>query len=109
MVKYWTRILPKFHIYEFYNTPLYRDYGASAIINRDLLWVTGGYIYINGAYVTTDTTEFIRLDQPTLPGPNLPEKFTKHCIAKVGVNSKLGDFIILIVNMYKKCSIEALS
>ena len=87
----------------------HRDYGASAIINRDLLWITGGYIYINGAYVTTDTTEFIRLDQPTIPGPNLPEKFTKHCIAKVRVNSKLGDFIILIVNMYKKCSIEALS
>ena len=72
----------------------HRDYGASAIINTDLLWVTGGYIYINGAYVTTETTEFIRLDQPTIPGPNLPEKFTKHCIAKVGVNSKLGDFII---------------
>ena len=46
------------------NTP--RCCGASVVINQNTLWVTGG-----STKETKQTTEFVRINQPTLPGTQL--------------------------------------
>ena len=43
------------------------------------LWVTGGFV----SNTPSNSTEFIRLDQPVLPGPDLPTKYFRHCITKI--------------------------
>ena len=41
--------------------------GASVILNEETLWISGG-----STKGTKQTTEFIRLDQPTVPGKYIP-------------------------------------
>ena len=41
--------------------------------------------------IPTSSTEFVRLDQPTLPGPELPEAFAEHCMTKI-----TEDLVVLI-------------
>ena len=56
--------------------------GASIVIKNDLtLWVTGGRTGSQGVF--TETTEFVKLNEETIPGPNLTEKYMYHCITKI--------------------------
>ena len=56
--------------------------GASVVIENDsTLWVTGGRSGSQGVF--TKTTEFVKLNQETTPGPNLTEQYMYHCIAKI--------------------------
>ena len=56
--------------------------GASIIIKNDsTLWVTGGRTGSQGVF--TETTEFVKLNEETIPGPNLTEKYMYHCITKI--------------------------
>ena len=56
--------------------------GASIVIKNDsTLWVTGGRTGSQGVF--SETTEFVKLNEETIPGPNLTEKYMYHCIIKI--------------------------
>ena len=46
-----------------------RTGAASVVINNDTLWVVGG---VSDLSIFPNTTEFIKLDQPPVKGPDLP-------------------------------------
>ena len=81
--------------------------GASTVLNEEILWITGGkskslagtrvfeqfqfyfefyytYLILGG---TVQSTEIVRLDQPSsIPGPDLPMLFGRHCMTKINEN-----------------------
>ena len=57
-----------------------------------------------------NTSEFVRLDQPTLPGPELPFPFYYHCMAKInedlvvftgGVWSEKTTLVVNVTNNFE--------
>ena len=56
-----------------------RKWSSSVVLDQDTLWITGGHD--DSAYLLT--TELIRLDGPSIPGPDLPEEFGRHCVTKI--------------------------
>ena len=56
-----------------------RFFGASAVISKDTLWITGGTL-------TEQSTDFIKFNQASEPGPDLPMKFLEHCMVKINEN-----------------------
>ena len=55
-------------------------YAASTVLDRDTLWMTGGYTTVS---FLRDTTEFVKLDGTSVPGPRLPFETFGHCMVKV--------------------------
>ncbi len=49
-------------------------------MNESALWVTGGWNPMT--FHRMNTTEFIFASGQSLPGPDLPHVFNRHCIAK---------------------------
>ena len=58
-----------------------REFSCSVVLDKSKIWVTGG---ISNVYQTERSTEIISLDQPPVPGPELP--FHVHCHSMVLVN-----------------------
>ena len=56
-----------------------RKWSSSVVLDQDTLWITGGHD--DSVYLST--TELIRLDGPSIPGPDLPEEFGRHCVTKI--------------------------
>ena len=51
-----------------------RKWSSSAVLDDDTLWITGGHD--DSAFLLT--TEFIRADGSSVPGPDLPDEFGRH-------------------------------
>ena len=49
---------------------------ASVVLNKNTLWITGN-----------QTTEFVKLDQPPLQGPNLPFLIHSHSMVQIDSNT----------------------
>ena len=56
-----------------------RKWSSSAVLDDDTLWITGGHD--DSAFLLT--TEFIRADGSSVPGPDLPDEFGRHCVTRV--------------------------
>ena len=46
-----------------------REYAASVALDQSTLWIVGGF---NEFFNPLKSTEFIKLGQPSVKGPNLP-------------------------------------
>ena len=64
-----------------------RFFGASAVISKDTLWITGGTL-------TEQSTDFVKFNQASEPGPDLPMKFLEHCMVKLNENL-VATFLLL--------------
>ena len=69
-----------------------RFYASSIVLNQTKLWITGGRkdVHDGGCIwhsVSKNSTEFISLDQPPYPGPELPFKIDGHCMVQVCSNT----------------------
>ena len=51
-----------------------RSFAASVVLDQNILWIVGGY---NGRY-NLRSTEFIRLGQPSVKGPDMPFTINRH-------------------------------
>ena len=56
-----------------------RKWSSSAVLDDDTLWITGGHD--DSAFLLT--TEFVRADGSSVPGPDLPDEFGRHCVTRV--------------------------
>ena len=70
-----------------------RDYASSVVLNQSKLWITGGQTLENSGggccwlSGSKNSTEFISLDQPPYPGPDLPFEIHGHCMVQVCPNT----------------------
>ena len=72
--------------------PVRRDHAASLVLNKTILWVTGGRIYgIAFSELTSNTSDFIGIEAGLQPGPDLPLPFKLHSM--IGINSTLSMII----------------
>ena len=55
----------------------FRWYSSSAIINQEILWITGGAFHQTSTELVDPTLPF------ALPGPELPLPFDGHCMTKI--------------------------
>ena len=81
-----------------------RHFSSSVILNNDVLWITGG-----NTPLSTNSSEFVRLNRPSEIGPALPLNLNGHCMTKIndthviitgGVNNK-GQSIIVDVTTFE--------
>ena len=56
-----------------------RKWSSSAVLSHDTLWITVGHD--DSTFLRT--TEFIRTDGSSVPGPDLPDEFGRHCVTRV--------------------------
>ena len=81
-----------------------RHFSSSVILNNNVLWITGGNMPLS-----TNSSEFVRLNRPSEIGPVLPLNLNGHCMTKIndthviitgGVNNK-GQSIIVDVTTFE--------
>ena len=79
-----------------------RHFSSSVILNKDVLWITGG-----NTPLSANSSEFVRLNGPTEMGPVLPLNLNGHCMTKIndthviiigGVNNKGQSIIVDVTN-----------
>ena len=62
-----------------------RAFGASVLIDQNMLWIVGGW---NRDFNDLASTEFISLEnQPPIMGPDLPFTIRCHCMVRYDENS----------------------
>ena len=61
---------------------LKREAAASVVLDQDTLWIVGGH----DSDIDSNTSEFVRLDEPPMKGPNFPFAISCHTMVKVEEN-----------------------
>ena len=61
---------------------LKREAAASVVLDQDTLWIVGGH----DSDVDSNSSEFVRLEEPPIKGPNFPFTISCHTMVKVDEN-----------------------